>query len=152
MKTNTGCPWSLGPQAALHWKQPVIQQRKWLHWPRNTSGNHFLRTRLSIPSTNAAANSIMQRRSHMIQKGCCSLSQSWMEATWKSVMYSNDLYWWLGNLETILQTKEKGNHPPCYQHWVYKPVSLLVWKCLVSTERAVWCFNVISVVKGIYQF
>ena len=73
----------------------------------------------------------------MVQKHCRVLWTKthfrWTVSKWETVQWSeeskSDIV--VGNHRCcVLQTKEEGDLPACYQHSVLKPASLMVWRCI----------------------
>ncbi len=57
----------------------------------------------------------------------------WTVSTWKSVLWSDESKFDIlvgNNGCRVIQAKEEGDLPACYQHSVQKPASLMVWGCI----------------------
>ncbi len=61
----------------------------------------------------------------------------WTVSKWKSVLWSDESKFdiLVGNHGCrVLQAKEEGDIPACYQHSVPKPTSLMVWECICAYD------------------
>ncbi len=74
---------------------------------------------------------------NMVQKRRCVLwakaHLKWTVSKWKCVLWSDESKFdiLVGNHGChVLQAKEEGDLPVCYQHSVQKPASLMVWGCI----------------------
>ncbi len=73
----------------------------------------------------------------LVQKRHCFLRAKahlkWTVSKWKSVLWSDEYKFdiLVGNHgRCVLQAKEEGDLPACYQRSVQKPASLMVWGCI----------------------
>ncbi len=65
----------------------------------------------------------------------CSVGQGSFKMDWKSVLCSDESKFdiLVGNHGCrVLQAKEEGDLPACYQRSVQKPASLMVWGCIIA--------------------
>ncbi len=75
---------------------------------------------------------------NMVQKCRCVLwamaCLKWTVSKWKSVLWSDKSKFDIGLVGNygphVLQAKEEGDLPACYQCSVQKPASLMVWGCI----------------------
>ncbi len=74
---------------------------------------------------------------NMVQKRRCVLwakaHLKWTVSKWKIVLWSDESKFDIlvgNNGRRVLQAKEEGDLPACYQHSVQKPASLMVWGCI----------------------
>ncbi len=70
---------------------------------------------------------MVQKRRHVLW---AKAHLKWKVSKWKRVLWSDESKFDIldGNQgHRVLQAKEEGDLPACYQHSVQKPASLMVW-------------------------
>ncbi len=73
---------------------------------------------------------MVQKRGHVLW---AKAHLKWIVSKWKSVLWSDESKFdiLVGNHRCrVLQAKEEGDLPACYQRSVQKPASLMVWGCI----------------------
>ncbi len=103
--------------------------------PETTVGKHNLPCHLQMPT-----KSLLCKRKpyvNMVQKRrCVYWAKAHLKRTvskWKSVLWSDESKFDIlveNHGCRVLQAKEEGDLPACYQRSVQKPASLMIWGCI----------------------
>ncbi len=83
---------------------------------------------------------MVQKRRHVLW---AKAHLKWTVSKWKSVLLSDESKFdiLVGNhRRRVLQAKEEGDLPVCYQRLVQKPASLMVWGCITAYVWAACMF------------
>ncbi len=119
------------------WHDSVIDITKWaqeyFQKPLSVNTIHHAICRCQLKLYNAKRKpfvNMVQKHHHVLW---AKAHLKWTVSKWKSVLWSDESKFdiLVGNhVCRVLQAKEEGDLPACYQHSVQKPASLMVWGCI----------------------